>query len=312
MPLSNPIDSITSHSLLAPWLEHLLTARLSLLLVQNMRYPAAGRVAQTVVPTDRLIWIKKGALTYQTEKITTHLCAGDFWLVPAWTRRAWQVKSKAGCSMAWVEFVIHSAAGVSTKPPEVSSPELNSDNLPTPTSAVPATHPTPFIKLSEAIDPVTQAMNQLLLLTQTASTTTAPQPLLAEMQLKWLLAQVVHQGSDPRPVVVSPAVGDHGLSELINFIHHNLHRPHLLAELPDHASLSPGRLRTRFAKATGQSPGRYIQSLRMQRARYLLLTTNLSVKEIAVKTGYDDPLYFSRRYRTYWGRPATLDRAPSP
>lgn len=329
-----------------PWLEHLLTARLSLLLTQAQRHPATGSVAQTIVPTDRLIWIKKGTLNYQTENVTTQLTAGDFWLVPAWTRRAWQVSSKAGCSMAWVEFVVHNEAGALAKPVmnPATKPAMNS-----------ATYPTPLARVSKASSPLTQAMNLLMVL---ADTPGHDNRLLAELQLKWLLGLVVHQSSQtqektPQAAAPKAASGandvknyatqnavsnasssasqnavhhtaqnthtsarpvstDHGLSELLEFIHQHLHEADLLTQLPDRVSLSPSRLRSRFVKALGQSPGRYLQTMRMHRARYLLLTTDLSVKQIAVRTGYDDPLYFSRRYRTFWGRPATMDRAPSP
>lgn len=264
-----------------PWLEHLLTARVSLLLLQTQRHASTGRVTQNIVPTDRLIWIKQGSLAYRSQETTTELSAGDFWLVPALTRRSWQVSSKAGCTMVWVEFVV-----------------LN------------ATTPAPAAWVKRAPVELRQAMTTLPELAQSSSTTSK---LLAEIQLKWLLAQVIEQGAMRTKTDANPtAVVDRGLSELLLFMRNQLHDPDLLAKLPDHASLSPGRLRARFSAALGQSPGRYLQALRMQHARYLLLTTDMSVKQIAGKVGFDDPLYFSRRYRNFWGKPATQDRAPSP
>jgi len=39
----------------------------------------------------------------------------------------------------------------------------------------------------------------------------------------------------------------------------------------------------------------------MQRAGELLQTGNLSVKEVAAMMGYDDPFYFSRRFKSAHG-----------
>lgn len=255
-----------------------------------MRYSPVGSVAQTIVPTDRLIWIKQGSLTYQTEKTMTRLNTGDFWLVPAWTRRAWQVQGHKPCTLVWVEFVV-----------------LNQP-LPTPPAHV-----------VKSVAPLRQSMTALM--TQADSKNKTDQ-LCAEMQLKWLLSQVVRQcqqASRQRPTLDASAMAtsamvspDLGLSDIITFIHAHLSDPDLLALLPERANLSAGRFRMRFKAATGQSPGRYVQALRMQRARYLLLTTDMSVKQIAIKTGFDDPLYFSRRYSAYWNCSATDDRAPSP
>ena len=39
----------------------------------------------------------------------------------------------------------------------------------------------------------------------------------------------------------------------------------------------------------------------MAAARTLLLTTDLSAEAVAARVGYDDPTYFSRRFRTVHG-----------
>ncbi|MGH8023900.1 MAG: helix-turn-helix domain-containing protein, partial [Limisphaerales bacterium] len=48
---------------------------------------------------------------------------------------------------------------------------------------------------------------------------------------------------------------------------------------------------------TGLSPHQYLLELRLVRARSLLAETDLSIKEIALKTGFEDELYFSRLFR---------------
>lgn len=53
------------------------------------------------------------------------------------------------------------------------------------------------------------------------------------------------------------------------------------------------------------SPSEYLRNLRMQKARQLLLRTDLSIGEVAEEVGFKDPSYFAKVYI------ATFDEAPS-
>lgn len=55
--------------------------------------------------------------------------------------------------------------------------------------------------------------------------------------------------------------------------------------------------RSTFAAHTGLSPHQYLLELRILRARNLLAETELSIKEIALQTGFEDEHYFSRLFR---------------
>jgi len=52
-----------------------------------------------------------------------------------------------------------------------------------------------------------------------------------------------------------------------------------------------------FTVHTGLSPHQYLLEFRLVRARSLLAETELSVKEIAMQTGFEDEFYFSRLFR---------------
>ena len=60
--------------------------------------------------------------------------------------------------------------------------------------------------------------------------------------------------------------------------------------------------RSTFAAHTGLSPHQYLLELRLVRARNLLVETELSVKEIATQTGFEDEHYFSRLFRQRMNR----------
>lgn len=275
-----------------PCLEHLLTCRLNPVKARMLDCPAGKGVPESVVPTDRLIWLTRGSLDYRIEQTHHTLAAGAMWLVPAWTRRSWHALAPAGCAVGWVEFI--------PLPGRVALPGVHVQRP----AASMRRQREAFLHHHEA--------------TQRASLDEAgsPHALLAEMALKSWLMQVVHQG---RPYATSPhheagqqARPRAALGDLDDMIERQLADPQLLATLPKLACLSPARLRARFRAAVGMSPGQYLESLRMRQARFLLMTTDLGVKQVAGQVGYDDPLYFSRRYRKYWHHPPTHDRASSP
>ena len=58
-----------------------------------------------------------------------------------------------------------------------------------------------------------------------------------------------------------------------------------------------------FAASVGHSPAHTGTLLRLQLATTLLARSNLSIKEIALKCGFADPLYFSRCFKKTFGPP---------
>ncbi|MDP3178020.1 MAG: AraC family transcriptional regulator [Spirochaetaceae bacterium] len=80
-------------------------------------------------------------------------------------------------------------------------------------------------------------------------------------------------------------------------------------ELAAAAGYSPTYFTAVFGRAYGLSPMEYLASRRVARARELLATTNLAVKEIAARCGYPDPYYFSRVFAGRCGLCPTRYRA---
>lgn len=82
-----------------------------------------------------------------------------------------------------------------------------------------------------------------------------------------------------------------------------------VGELAAMVGLSPSHLTAQFRRATGGGVVEHHTALKMTRARHLLDTTSAPIAEIAREVGYDDPLYFSRRFRAAHGMPPTTYRA---
>ncbi len=74
-----------------------------------------------------------------------------------------------------------------------------------------------------------------------------------------------------------------------------------VADLARQVGFSGSHLSAIFRERTGQSILEYQTSLRMGRARELLDLTDAPVNAVAREVGYDDPLYFARKFRAREG-----------
>lgn len=63
--------------------------------------------------------------------------------------------------------------------------------------------------------------------------------------------------------------------------------------------LNTSYLSTLFKEKTGMTMTAYIEAVRMEKAKQLLLNRELSITEVAAYTGYSDPNYFSKVFRKY-------------
>jgi AraC-like DNA-binding protein len=75
-----------------------------------------------------------------------------------------------------------------------------------------------------------------------------------------------------------------------------------VAELAAMVGVSSSHLSALFNRATGGGILAYQTSLRIGKARHLLDTTTMTVREVAAEVGYSDPLYFSRHFRKIQGQ----------
>lgn len=75
-----------------------------------------------------------------------------------------------------------------------------------------------------------------------------------------------------------------------------------IQQVADEMGVSYSNFRKLFKEYTGLSPATYQQDLRLQRAKELLSTTDMSIKEIAYKLNFDSPDYFSAKFKIKTGR----------
>lgn len=82
-----------------------------------------------------------------------------------------------------------------------------------------------------------------------------------------------------------------------------------LAEFAQSVNLSVWRLCHIFKSDVGMPPMRYLRLLRMERAKDLLESSFLSVKEIAYRVGLNDESHFVRDFKSTYGSSPALYRS---
>jgi AraC-like DNA-binding protein len=82
-----------------------------------------------------------------------------------------------------------------------------------------------------------------------------------------------------------------------------------LADFAQAVNLSVWRLSHVFKSEVGMPPMRYLRLLRMERAKVLLESSFLSVKEIAFQVGLNDESHFVRDFKSSYGFSPALYRS---
>ncbi len=77
----------------------------------------------------------------------------------------------------------------------------------------------------------------------------------------------------------------------------SLEKPVDMAKLVKELPMGYSSFRKAFKKITGESPNQYHLNLRLNRAKNLLLTTNLNINEVADQTGFESVFYFSKLFK---------------
>ena len=76
------------------------------------------------------------------------------------------------------------------------------------------------------------------------------------------------------------------------------------------AGVSHTMLQRVFHKTFGTTAGKYITSVKMREAKRLIDENRISLKEVAKRTGFSSPQYFSHAYHEFYGRSPINDRHP--
>jgi len=90
------------------------------------------------------------------------------------------------------------------------------------------------------------------------------------------------------------------LSQVIQMMEANIEEPISPATLARDAGMSTRQLERLFRRYLSRSPKRYYMELRLQKARNLLMQTDMTVINVALACGFSSPSHFSKCYRAHY------------
>ncbi len=118
--------------------------------------------------------------------------------------------------------------------------------------------------------------------------------------VKELLRKLSEEGKereeDGQTAEYSPAV-----KEMVSVIEENYGMRLGLDGFSDRFRLTPEYLSNLFAKETGMTFSNYLKKVRIEKAKELILNTDMKIYEVAYSVGYPDQKYFSKVFKEYTG-----------
>lgn len=102
-------------------------------------------------------------------------------------------------------------------------------------------------------------------------------------------------------LVTAKQSGDAQIAKCQQWLADNYKQGAPVATMVEMSGLPERSFTRRFFRATGQSPMDYVQSLRLEEAKQILETTDLSIEAVAYEVGYEDSSSFGRLFRRKTG-----------
>jgi transcriptional regulator GlxA family with amidase domain len=109
-------------------------------------------------------------------------------------------------------------------------------------------------------------------------------------------------------VLAAQEKADSPFAGLVDWIRTHLDDALDVASLAERAGMAPRTFHRRFTEALGETPARFVETLRLDHAR-TLLQTSLALKTVAAQTGYATPGQLSKAFARRFGVSPGLFRA---
>lgn len=101
------------------------------------------------------------------------------------------------------------------------------------------------------------------------------------------------------------------LAQVIGRMETNIEEPISPARLAEEVGMSTRQLERLFRRYLNRSPKRYYMEIRLQKARNLLMQTEMSVINVALACGFASPSHFSKCYRAHYSTTPYRERGAS-
>ncbi|MDB5686937.1 MAG: hypothetical protein JWR77_1526 [Rhizorhabdus sp.] len=122
---------------------------------------------------------------------------------------------------------------------------------------------------------------------------------LVEAALIGVIQQYLVRNAQLRSPTAGPLLAE--VSPSIQAMHRHPDQPWTISGLAQLSGMSRTLFAAKFLESTGETPGRYLTRLRMERARHLLCSSQLSLATIAHRAGYGTDVAFARAFKRQYG-----------
>ncbi|MFI2856162.1 helix-turn-helix domain-containing protein [Paenibacillus sp. JSM ZJ436] len=231
-----------------------------------------------------------------------------------------QIRSRDGLALCYVAFELlsppreRSGATAVKGPADVASGSGGSDAFRGALSRLAAEGICVLPGGSLAAQPAVMLWHSLLSWFQPGRSEAGVPPLLLQSTALSLLLALIQGHSPPKPQQASPPgpaeEGGMLMRQAELFIKDNLGEALSLERVAGYLHITPRHLTRSFRKFRQQSFVHYVQEQRVQRAKQLLLHTELQIKEISALCGFESVHYFTRIFTIKLGvSPARFRRS---
>ena len=105
----------------------------------------------------------------------------------------------------------------------------------------------------------------------------------------------------PKIAICERGLSDRYLFQAIEYIDHHLSQSIKLEDLATHVGISKFHFSRLFKKSLGLSPHQYVMQQRIELAKQLLLTSNMSISDVALECGFNSHAHMGKYFRQIVG-----------
>ncbi|TCC91726.1 AraC family transcriptional regulator [Pedobacter frigiditerrae] len=276
--------------------KRILSRWFSLLNVDYVKLGTKWNYACVISPYYRLYYIDDGNGTISGSNTTLTLQKGYIYLIPSFT--LCNLKCENTLGQYFIQFFEESADGISLfqnnrEPMKILASELDIAIF----KRLLKVNPGRGINRSD--NPEIYEKNiyykeyQELNNRQSVATQMETQGIIQQLLSRFLNSSTFKKKEhEPIPSTVLNAV---------SYIQINLKNQLRVIDLAKRANQHPDYFSRLFLKHMGTRPITYINEKRIERAQYLIITTHISLDQVAVEVGYDTTPYFSKIFKKITG-----------
>jgi AraC-like DNA-binding protein len=129
-------------------------------------------------------------------------------------------------------------------------------------------------------------------------------PFLAPLAMREIIYRLLQGDQAARLHQIASHGGQaHRVMRAVDWLRQNFDKPLSMEKLARDSGMSLSALHHHFKDVTAMSPLQFQKQMRLQEAKRLMISQGMDAAGAGVRVGYDDPSYFSRDFRRFFGDP---------